>query len=324
MLPTLQRDEKTGLWQWPILLNGNYSPLTNEPCAILFAQAYWGDALLQTVSAELLSNKWPRLLPFRVGNHALLVLAPHYSVEQALLLAEDLNRQSGQVVLPPALYRAPTEQRLTWGIVSASAPWNMISALNEAVSQQDKARAEERFGSINISERTRFDSCHDLAVFTERDEWTNLWRRPLMFAPLLAGGDPVVVLMGDIDNFKSLNCAVGHGAGEVSLQAVVETLRSFQSPDTVLYRQGGDEFTFLLRDCSRERAETMVGEINAQLATREWKTDYCGPYPVPSLTWGGVVASPDKAHLPQMTQRAFDLVLAAKQERRGMVKMEMW
>jgi len=324
MLPTLQRDEKTGLWQWPILLNGDYSHWTNEPCAILFAQALRGDALWPTVSAELLSNKWPRLLPFYMGDFALLVLAPHYSVEQALLLAEDINRQTSEVVLPPALYRAPTEQRLTWGIVSASAPWNMISALNEAVAQQDKARTEERIGSINISEETRFDSCRDLAVFTGRDWLTNLWSRPLMFAPPRVEDESVAMLMGDIDNFKRLNGTIGHGAGDAALQAIAETLRPFQSPDVVLYRQGGDEFTFLLHDFSRERAETMAHEINAQLAVRQWGMDYGGPFPVPLLTWGGVVASPNKADFPQMLRRADDLVLAAKEERRGSVKIETW
>jgi len=324
MPPPLQRDEKTGLWQWPILLNGDYSQWTNEPCAVLFAHTYWDNALLPVLRDELLSNKWPRLIPFRVGNHALLILAPQYSIEQALLLSENINRLSSEIVLRPRSYLGDFAQPLTWGIALASPLWNLSEAVAEAVAQEQKARREERLGSINISERTRFDLSHDLALFLVQEGLTNLGMRPLVFSWAQYQDEPAVVLMGDMDNMKRLNDTSGIPAGEAALVAIAETLRPFQSLDALLYRQGGDEFTFLLRNCSRERAETMAQEINAQLATREWKTDYNGPFSGLSLTWGGVVASSDKAYFPQMTQRAFDLVLAAKQERRGSVKIETW
>lgn len=324
MLPTLQRDEKTGLWQWPILLNGDYSQWTNEPCAILFAHAFWGDALWQMVSAELLSDKWPRLWSFRVDVCDLLILAPNYSIEQALLLAEDLNRQISRFASSSATHRAHMEFPLIWGIAVASSPWNMVCALSEAVAQQEEAWEEVRVGSINISEKTRFDSCFDLAVFTQRDVRTHLWMRPLIFAAPCGKRESATVLMGDVVNVRKINDKHGFPAGDAALVAVADTLRPFQSSDTALFSHGRNEFTFLLRDCSQEHAETMAGEINAQLATREWKTDDCGPFSGLSLTWGGVVASPDKADFPQMLRRADELMFAAKEERRGSVKIETW
>lgn len=324
MLPNLQRDEKTGLWQWPILLNGDYSQWTNEPCAILFAQVFWTDALWRIVSAELLSGKWPRLLPFRVDSFDLLILAPNYSIEQALLLAEDLNRQISKLASSSATHRAHTDFPLIWGIVVASPPWNMVCALTEAVAQQDEAWAEARVGSINISEKTRFDSPPDLALFLVQEGLTNLGMRPIVFSWAQYQDEPIAVLICDLDNLKRLNDTCGIPAGDATLVAVADVLRSFESSDVVLYRQGGDEFIFLLRDCSRERAETMAGEINVQLATRQWKTDDCGSFSGLSLTWGGVVASSDKADFPQMLRRADELMFAAKEERRGSVKIEMW
>jgi len=323
MLPPLQRDEKTGLWQWPILLNGDYSQWTNEPCAILFAQGYWGSAFSQILQDELLSGKWPRLIPFRVGNCDLLILCTLYSIEQALLLAEDLNRQASEIALPSGSILAQFEQRLTWGIALPSPPWNMPEAVAEAIAQEQKAWREERFGSINFSQRTHFDSPRDLALLLRQDGLTNLGLRPLVFSWAQYQGEPIAVLIGDIDNMKRLNDNFGLPAGEAALQVIAETLHPFQSTDAFLYRYGGDKFSFLLRDCSRQQAETMAREINTELVAREFKTDYNGPFPTPSLTWGGVVASLERAHFPQMTRRASDLVLAAKEERRGSVKIEM-
>jgi len=177
----LQRDEKTGLWQWPILLSGDYSQWTDEPCAILFAQTLREDTVLQSVWNELLSAKWPRLLPFRVGRTEVLVLAPRYSVEQALLLAEDINRQTNQVVLPRRHYGAQTEQSLTWGIAIASAPWNIGSVVAEAVAQQQKAWKEKRFGSINISEETCPNFFDDWGLFVGQDGLTKLRIEPIFF-----------------------------------------------------------------------------------------------------------------------------------------------
>jgi diguanylate cyclase (GGDEF)-like protein len=72
------------------------------------------------------------------------------------------------------------------------------------------------------------------------------------FCGLLArrrrAGDAVGVLMIDIDRFKGLNDAYGHGVGDEVLKAVAGAIAAAVRDDDVPARVGGEEFAVLLRN----------------------------------------------------------------------------
>jgi len=61
-------------------------------------------------------------------------------------------------------------------------------------------------------------------------------------------GERGAVLFLDLDRFKYVNDAFGHGVGDKLLQIVADRLQQTLSQSVVISRQGGDEFTVLLEN----------------------------------------------------------------------------
>jgi diguanylate cyclase (GGDEF)-like protein len=74
-------------------------------------------------------------------------------------------------------------------------------------------------------------------------------------------GDPLTVLVLDIDEFLEINDAHGREAGDAVIAEVARVLRG-QSPDrAVVARQGGDEFAAALPDTRLDDAFTLAESI---------------------------------------------------------------
>jgi diguanylate cyclase (GGDEF)-like protein len=74
-------------------------------------------------------------------------------------------------------------------------------------------------------------------------------------------GEPIAMMMVDIDHFKLFNDRYGHVAGDTCLRAVGETLSLVTLEEAVLVaRYGGEEFALLLPGLDIERASTLANE----------------------------------------------------------------
>ncbi|HEX6140434.1 MAG TPA: EAL domain-containing protein [Candidatus Limnocylindria bacterium] len=72
----------------------------------------------------------------------------------------------------------------------------------------------------------------------------------------------LAVMFIDLDDFKTVNDAYGHAAGDVVLDAVANALRSATRPEDTVARLGGDEFAVLLTDSpDRYTASLVAGRL---------------------------------------------------------------
>lgn len=110
---------------------------------------------------------------------------------------------------------------------------------------------------------------HAAARASERDSLTSLPNRALLFdrfsrAAALAGqnGTRLAILFLDLNDFKQINAALGHEAGDQVLRAVSVALVSAVRASDTVSRQGGDEFVILLNDVAAQfDAAQMVEKI---------------------------------------------------------------
>ena len=313
-----QRDERTGLWKWPVLLNDDWSKHSSAPCAVLFGRSrHFYEPLKHVVGFDL-PARWPHLQMFTLGEN-LLVLAQGYLQERALLLAEDVNRQLQEVPVSPH-EGTPQERALTWGMAFPEGEnWDLSNALAEAFYLAQQAEEDARIGSINIANSDWQDHSHDeFVVCARRDRWlTEMWSWPNVAAIHFdSETEPLALLLGDIDRFANFNCSLGHHVGDESLRSIGRILQSIESVDVASFRFGGDEFLVLARGFDFEHTEQIAEDINVQLREVELShPSVHGTFPLPTITWG-VVCSTD-VQLETMLRQADELMMATKASKRA-------
>ena len=79
-------------------------------------------------------------------------------------------------------------------------------------------------------------------------------------------GEPLSLVMFDIDHFKSINDTYGHDAGDEVLFGFAQTIRSFLDRRHILIRWGGEEFILLCLHYDGDQAQAFANQIREGVA----------------------------------------------------------
>ena len=79
---------------------------------------------------------------------------------------------------------------------------------------------------------------------------------------------PLALIFVDVNNFKSFNDTLGHGAGDRVLQTIADKLRLMTQAVGVVGRSGGDEFMVIMPGRTSEEAEVFIGTFQSWLSER--------------------------------------------------------
>ncbi len=76
-------------------------------------------------------------------------------------------------------------------------------------------------------------------------------------------GDPLALMIFDLDHFKEINDQFGHAAGDAALKEFSRRLKKAVRACDVLIRMGGAEFLVILPDCPREKVNFILSRLGA-------------------------------------------------------------
>lgn len=167
----------------------------------------------------------------------------------------------------------------------------------------ERTRAEEK-----IAHMAHYDALTDLpnrVLFRERLEQELKAIRP---------GEQLAVMYIDIDEFKSVNDALGHQIGDELLKAIADRLRSCLKDTDIAARLGGDEFA-VIQTAIRSHTETMQLLAAIYQAIRE-PIDCVGHLITTDASVGIALAPADGLDLDRLLRNADLALYGAKSDGR--------
>ncbi|MBM7806667.1 diguanylate cyclase (GGDEF)-like protein [Geodermatophilus bullaregiensis] len=191
-----------------------------------------------------------------------------------------------------------------------------IAVVTHGVRQ--KLSLREVRGTVSLhreQERTRRLLAR-LERLSEEDPLTGLANRRRWDAELDAAcaaarrsGQPVAVVLVDLDRFKQVNDRHGHAGGDAALRAVADLLRAAVRSGDVVARLGGDELAVLLPGGPEERAVELAERV--RLATLALELPGFDPGEL-TVSLGVAAAAGEDAAPAVLTVRADSCLYAAK------------
>ena len=134
---------------------------------------------------------------------------------------------------------------------------------------------ELRVSALSAAQRELISERDDLKRRAMLDPLTHLWNRGAI-ADVLARelaraarlGEPVSILLADLDRFKVINDSRGHAAGDAALLEAARRMRGAVRAYDAIGRYGGEEFLVVLGNCGTEPAAVIAETIRRRLAER--------------------------------------------------------
>lgn len=165
---------------------------------------------------------------------------------------------------------AATATRLL--VVDEPAFWNLVNAshdfaVNLLLSLARRLRANNNAVTSNIKLQREYKRNAMI------DGLTGLYNRrwiddalPRFVTRYGRGGQPLGVLMIDIDHFKQFNDTYGHAVGDKVLTTVAHALREHLRPTDLVARYGGEEFLAILPDTNLDAGRVVAERVRQAVA----------------------------------------------------------
>ena len=132
-------------------------------------------------------------------------------------------------------------------------------------------------------------------------------------------GQPLALIMVDIDDFKKINDRWGHPVGDLVLRGLVEeVLKGVREMDTVA-RYGGEEFALILPETPLDKALVVADRLRARVEGRLFVTPEIS-HPLTVTISLGLACFPEDANSKRgLVERADQALYQAKRNGKNCV-----
>lgn len=152
-------------------------------------------------------------------------------------------------------------------VLEAERAWQLIDAAN-GVARNLLRLLSFRIRAANAMMRKRQKLGEFYRQMSMVDGLTNLYNRawlndflPQLVASAQATGQPLSLIMLDIDHFKKFNDSHGHLQGDQALRTAAQVLIGALRPTDFAVRYGGEEMMVVLPDTNVQVAEAVAGRL---------------------------------------------------------------
>jgi diguanylate cyclase (GGDEF)-like protein len=166
----------------------------------------------------------------------------------------------------------------------------------------------------------------ELKDLTIRDDLTGLFNSRKFYSHIAQEVDrsnryfrPLSLILMDIDNFKSLNDAYGHLAGDRVLSSIGEIIKTAIRKQDTAYRYAGDEFTIILPETEIERALAVAERVRQAIENEIHLLS--NPRPLKVTASLGVVAYRTDEEIKSFVHRADSAMYASKRKGRNNISL---
>ena len=162
------------------------------------------------------------------------------SIALALALAVAFGTDAQRFLDDPPLILAPIALILATAILS-------VALMRSDIEHRDECVIDQLTGLLNRK-----------ALATRSEE---------LAQQSAVSGEPIGIIVGDLDHFKAINDSDGHAAGDAVLVDVAYRMRAHLRAFDLAYRVGGEEFVVLVPGADLSQTVTLADELQAAVVS---------------------------------------------------------